>query len=106
MTLHYKSEEVTTADVAMPPSNYAAARKRSGETWQMFSVSPDIFRRFETGRNRFERWSNYFDLSDDNQKEIYEYATKNPSNTIILQCSSTGVMRSIRKRAANESKTF
>lgn len=93
------TEDTTTADVAMPPSNYP----RHGDNWKMFTVKPDIFRRFETGRNKFERWSKYLDLQDDTHREIYDYAKKNNGKkTIILQCAETGALRSIRKRAANE----
>ena len=92
-------EDTTTANVAMPPSDYP----KSGATWRMFSVAPDIFKKFETGRNKFERWSKYLNLEDETHKEIFDYAKKSGSKkTIILQCSETGALRSIRKRASNE----
>jgi hypothetical protein len=93
-----KNEEVTTGDVAMPPSDYP----KSGATWRLFNVPTDIFRRFETGRNKFERWSKYLDTSDAEQQNLYDYARKNRSHTVILRDSSTGALRSIRKRAMNE----
>lgn len=93
------NEDTTTANVAMPPSDYP----KTGATWRLFSVKPDVFRRFETGRNKFERWSKYLDLTDETHKEIFDYAKKNKGKkTIVLQCSETGAMRSIRKRAVNE----
>ena len=93
------NEDTTTASVAMPASDYP----KTGATWRLFNVKPDVFRRFETGRNKFERWSKYLDLTDETHKEIFDYAKKNNGKkTIILQCSDTGAMRSIRKRASNE----
>ncbi len=93
------NEDTITANVAMPPSDYPT----SGATWRLFSVKPDVFRRFETGRNKFERWSKYLDITDETHKEIFDYAKKNQGKkTIVLQCSETGALRSIRKRAVNE----
>lgn len=91
-------EDTSTANVAMPPSNYPT----HGNNWKMFTVPPQIFRRFETGRNKFERWSKYLDLTDDTQTELYNYAKNNRKNTIVLQCAESGALRSIRRRAMNE----
>ena len=93
-----KTEEVVTGDVAMPPSDYP----KSGATWRLFNVPTDIFRRFETGRNKFERWSKYLNMEDEEQQELYSYAKKHGKNTIVLRDSNSGALRSIRKRAMNE----
>ncbi len=69
----------------------------------MFDVPSDVFRRFETGRNKFERWSKYLDVNDKDQAEVLAYAKKQPKNTIVLRDSSNGVLRQIRRRAANDS---
>jgi len=69
-----------------------------------FTVPSDIFRRFDTGRNKFERWSKYLNLEDENQKAIYSYAKKNRKSVIILRDETTGAMRSIRRKANNEKK--
>jgi hypothetical protein len=95
-----KTEDTTTSNVAMPPSNYP----RSGATWKMFDVPTLIFRRFETGRNKFERWSKYLDMSDGEQSSLYNYAKKNSKHTIILRDSASGALRSIRRRAMNENQ--
>lgn len=93
-----KNEDTTTANVATPPSDYP----RSGATWRLFDVPTDVFRRFETGRNRFERWGKYLDMQDEEQSALYDYAKKNRGHTIVLRDSSSGALRSIRKRAMNE----
>lgn len=71
--------------------------RRSSDSWKMFDVSTDTFRKFETGRCKFERWCKYLDITDESQKAIYDYAKKNPSNTIVLRDSSSGVLRQIRR---------
>lgn len=91
-----------TGDVDLTPSNHKQHR-RSSDTWKMFDVPSEVFRRFESGRNKFERWSKYFDSNDESQAEILNYAKKKPSNTIVLRDSSNGVLRQIRRRAANHS---
>tara|TARA_A100001015_G_scaffold281916_1_gene345666 strand:- start:452 stop:784 length:333 start_codon:yes stop_codon:yes gene_type:complete len=66
-----------------------------------FDVSSDVFRRFQTGRNKFERWSKFLNLEDSNQKAIYDYAIRNRDATVILRDSETGAMRAIRPRSSN-----
>jgi len=70
--------------------------------FRAFSVPSDIFRRFDTGRNKFERWKRYLNLEDENQRDIYNYAKRRPGNTIILRDETTGALRAIRRRANNE----
>jgi hypothetical protein len=71
-------------------------------SYRLFDVPPEVFRKFQTGRNKFERWSKYLDLQNEEQKAIYDYARKKPRNTIVLRDSSTGALRSIRRKASNQ----
>jgi len=66
-----------------------------------FDVSPDVFRRFQKGRNKFERWSKFLNLEDSNQKAIYDYAKRNRGATIVLRDSETGALRAIRARSSD-----
>ncbi|MBT6472523.1 MAG: hypothetical protein HOK52_14830 [Candidatus Marinimicrobia bacterium] len=66
-----------------------------------FNVSADVFRKFETGRMKFERWSKFLDEEDDNQMSIKLYAAKNRGHTIILRNEETGALRAIRRRSSN-----
>lgn len=66
-----------------------------------FKVPNDVFRRFQFGRNKYERWHKYLQEDDPQQGEIKKYCQKNPSHTIMLQCQDTGVMRAIRRKASN-----
>ncbi len=91
------NDQVTTAAVAITDRPLGAKKK-----YKDFNVPSEIFRRFDTGRNKFERWSKYLDLQDENQKSLYAYAKKNRNSVIILRDETTGALRSIRRRAANE----
>ena len=93
------NDQVTTAAVAITALPLGAKKKRK---YKDFNVPSEIFRRFDTGRNKFERWSKYLDLQDENQKSLYAYAKKNRNSVIILRDETTGALRSIRRRAANE----
>ena len=99
-------EDTTTADVALPPTGNRAHDNSDSmirrKKFMQFDVGSDTFRKFETGRNKFERWSKYLNLQDDTEKAIYDYAMKNSDHTIILRNGDTGAMRSIRRRALNE----
>jgi len=66
-----------------------------------FDVSSEVFRRFQTGRNKFERWSKFLNLEDAGQKSIYDYARSNRDATIILRDESTGALKAIRPRSSN-----
>jgi arylsulfatase A-like enzyme len=100
-----KNESTTTASVATY-SKPMKFKKTSDQPYEIFDVSSDVFRRFETGRNRYERWKKYLDEDDENQASILKYAKKHPKNTIVLRCSDNGAMRAIRRRAINENPTF
>ena len=91
------------ANVDTTASNHKAAKKKEINNWRMFDVPSEVFRKFETGRNKYERWSKYLDSADEAQCEICDYAKKNPKHTIVLRDSTSGVLRQIRRRAANGS---
>ena len=93
------NDQVTTAAVAITALPLGAKKKRK---YKDVNVPSEIFRRFDTGRNKFERWSKYLDLQDENQKSLYAYAKKNRNSVIILRDETTGALRSIRRRAVNE----
>jgi hypothetical protein len=77
-------------------------KKKPLRRYKEFTVPTEVFRKFQTGRNKFERWSKYLNLEDANQKAIYDYASKNRDYVVILKDEETGAMRSIRKRSANK----
>jgi len=90
----------TTTTSAIPDTPYRVHGR--DKHYQMFDVPSEIFRRFQCGRNRFERWSKYLDCQDENQQRIYDFAKKNRKKMIVLRDSATGALRAIRRRANNE----
>jgi len=93
------NDQVTTGSVAIVDRPLGIKKKTK---YKDFNVPSDIFRRFDTGRNKFERWSKYLNLEDENQRAIYSYAKKNRKSVIILRDETTGAMRCIRRKASNE----
>jgi len=93
------NDQVTTGAVAIVDRPLGIKKKTK---YKDFNVPSDIFRRFDTGRNKFERWSKYLNLEDENQQALYSYAKRNRSSVIILRDETTGAMRCIRRKASNE----
>ena len=93
------NDQVTTGSVAIVDRPLGIKKKTK---YKDFNVPSDIFRRFDTGRNKFERLSKYLNLEDENQRAIYSYAKKNRKSVIILRDETTGAMRCIRRKANNE----
>jgi hypothetical protein len=92
------NDQTTTGSVAIADRPLGQKKKK----YRDFDVPSDVFRRFQTGRNKFERWSKYLNLQDETQFEIYKYAIRNRNATIILRDEETGALRSIRRKASNE----
>ena len=81
--------------VDMAP-NAGPAKKPIKRKKETFNVSPQLFDRFRRGKTKFERWSKYLDLADENHKALYQWAIRNPKGICILQNSVTGEIRAIR----------
>lgn len=70
--------------------------------WALFTVKSETFAKFETGRNRYERWHKYLDDDIEEERNAKAYAKKNPGHTIVLRNGDTGALRQIRRRAINQ----
>ena len=86
------NDQTTTGSVAIADRPLGQKKKK----YRDFDVPSDVFRRFQTGRNKFERWSKYLNTEDDAEASIYSFARKNPDGMIILQCDETGAQKGIR----------
>ena len=60
-------------------------RKKSGRKFASFVVNDDIFRRFQKGKKKFSKWSDYLNMENEGEKLIYHYAKKNPKGIIVLR---------------------
>lgn len=81
------------------PAQPLSQKKRK---YRDFDVPSDVFRRFQKGRVKFERWSKYLNLEDEDQRKVYDYARKNRNAVVVLRDSTTGALRAIRQRACCE----
>ena len=93
------NDMTTTAAVAITDKPLGAKKKKK---YLEVTISDETFNRFNTGRTKFERWSKFLNLQDENEKTIYDFHRKNSNSTIYLRNEKTGALRAIRPRAANE----
>jgi len=96
--MNQRKEQMTTGAVAMTDKPLMVKKRK----YRDFDVPTDVFRRFQSGRNKFERWAKYLDLTDSDQKKIYDYARKNSDAVVVLRDYTTGALRSISQRASND----
>lgn len=75
----------TNATGAAVSTDQPVIRKRTPKRFARFVVNDDVFRRFGDGKVKFRRWSEYLNLEDDGQKQIYNFAKRNPNGVIVLQ---------------------
>lgn len=75
----------TNATGAAVSTDQPVIRKRKPRRFAKFVVNDDVFRRFASGKAKFRKWSEYLNLEDEGQKQIYNFAKKNPNGVIVLQ---------------------
>ena len=101
-------DQMTTGSAAFSPrpflkkpedgeTEYSPDYPGSGPNWKMFTVCAETFRKFDTGRFKFERWARYLNLQDETEKAVYDYVSTNRKKTVVLKCSTTGALRAIRR---------
>ena len=61
------------------------ARMKSGRRYAAFIVNDAIFKRFNKGKKKFTKWSEYLNLEDEGEQLIYKYAKKHPKGILILK---------------------
>lgn len=90
-----------TPNMAMPPSMVPGPVLR--RKYKQFDLETETFRKFEKGRMKFERWSKFLNMENENHRSLYDYANKNSGkdHLIVIRDSSTGAMRAIRRRPHN-----
>ena len=101
--MNTQNEEMVAGPIGGGPVDMPAQplmqKKRK---YRDFDVPSDVFRRFQKGRVKFERWSKYLNLEDEDQRKVYDYARKNRNAVVVLRDSTTGALRAIRQRACCE----
>ena len=80
-------------------------RKRKPKRFARFVVNDQVYNRFSGGKAKFRKWSQYLNLEDEGQRQIYEFARKNPTGVIILHNGKdTKSIRFNRRGGGNWSK--
>jgi len=69
-------------------------RKRPRRRFAKFVVNDEVFSKFANGKAKFRKWSEYLNLEDEGQQQIYKFARRNPNGVIVLQNGTQA--RSIR----------
>lgn len=73
---------VTGAGVS---TDIPVARMKSGRRYAAFVVNDEIFKRFNKGKKKFTKWSEYLNLEDEGEQLIYKYAKKHPKGILVLK---------------------
>tara|TARA_E500000305_G_C4024645_1_gene241045 strand:- start:131 stop:793 length:663 start_codon:yes stop_codon:yes gene_type:complete len=74
-------------------------------TGKKFKVSSDIFRRFEEGHIRYDRWDQYIEEEDDSPivDTIKKYSLRNPTKPVVIENCESGEVVILRRRT-NDSR--
>lgn len=61
------------------------AKLKNGRRYAAFVVNDNVFKRFQKGKKKFTKWSDYLNMEDEGEKLIYNYAKKHPKGILILK---------------------
>jgi len=82
-------EETTTSAIALAHRPLSIVKKQK---YRVFDVSPETFRKFESGRTRYERWSKFI---NEEEKGIVRYYNRNENSVIVLRNADNGALRAL-----------
>lgn len=80
---------MTTSAVDIVDKPLGAVQKRK---YRVFDVSMETFRKFETGRSKYERWSKFI---NEDERGIVNYFNQNKDAIIVLRNSENGALRAL-----------
>ena len=85
-------EEISGGAAGSPSSNTAGAavdyptiKARKGRKFATFNVTKEVLSRFQKGKKKYKKWSEYLNLEDQVEQGIYKFARRNPKAVIVLQ---------------------
>lgn len=96
--LNQEEMSVTTADIAMP---LLPLKTDMGDKYQRFKIPSTVFRKFDRGRKKYQRWKVFLDLEDEQQMQIANFARKHRDALIIIEDEITGAMRAVRPTSSD-----
>jgi hypothetical protein len=82
-------EETTTDAIAIVDRPLATVKNQK---YRVFDVSSETFRKFESGRIRYERWSKFI---NEDEKDIVKYYNRNENSVIVLRNADNGALRAL-----------
>ncbi len=59
--------------------------RKNGRKFASFNVSPEVINRFQRGKKKYKKWSEYLNLQDETEQKIYQFARRNPKAVIVLK---------------------
>ena len=91
------SDRVTARDTLLFSKNKRELKNYKGKK---FKVSPHIFRRFEEGHARYNRWDSYIEEEDDSPiiDSIKKYSLRNPTKPVVIENCESGEVVILRRR--------
>lgn len=81
--LYEDSGMITTGAIGEPSE--PVINNRAARQYKEFNVSDETFLKFSKGKKKFDKWSNYLNMEDENDLELYNYAKKNHRAIIVLK---------------------
>jgi hypothetical protein len=67
--------------------------------YKLFDIDEETFNKFENGRMKFSRWTNFLNMEDESHQKIKKCAVNefHKGTIIVLRNSNNGLMRSLRR---------
>lgn len=98
-TAGFSVSTVNVADIPRP------LRSPSGDRYQKFKIPASLFNKINSGRDKYQRWNKYLDLTDENQAMIANFCKKYKNATVIIEDEVTGCTRALKPNSIGEFKT-
>lgn len=98
-TTGFSVSTVNVADIPRP------LRSPSGDRYQKFKIPASLFNKINSGRDKYQRWNKYLDLTDENQAMIANFCKKYKNATVIIEDEVTGCTRALKPNSLGEFKT-
>jgi hypothetical protein len=90
---------VNVADIPRP------LKSPSGDRYRKFKIPSPLFNKINSGRNKYQRWDKYLDLTDENQMNIANFCKKYKNATVIIEDEATGCTRALKPNSMGEYNT-
>lgn len=76
--------------------------RRHPRRFARFVVNDQLYNKFSEGKAKFRKWASYLNLENEGEKQIYEFAKKNPYSVIILHNGKNTKVIGFHRNRRNE----